>query len=261
MVLILLRSWTRASTFASSAKHPERAPAPSRARPRRSKSAPPPPRARPPPAVRAPAARVPARRAQPRGRGRCLGDARAFPGRRACATPGSQSEGGARIQTAGRQRRRERREEARSLRGGGCGPGGGASVRARVGWVDSSGVREGRGPPGTGARVSKGGGPGFSREGQGRDRAAPSPPRTPRRASSGRVAAGRRGGRCEPTPGSGHPFPPVSRGVPPPLPRPRAVVLLVNSSRFSAAGQVLGFFLLLYLLPYQEIFKRLPAFS
>lgn len=175
MVLILLRGWTRASTFASSAKHPERAPAPSRARPRRSKSAPPPPRARPQPAVRAPAARVPARRAQPRGRGRCLGDARAFPGRRACAAPGSQSEGGARIQTAGRQRRRERREEAWSLRGGGCGPG--AARRCGRGWGGWTARESGRagGPRGRVRGSPRGAGRGSL--GRARGGIGPRPPR------------------------------------------------------------------------------------
>lgn len=113
----------------------------------------------------APPARLwprPAPCAKPGGRARCLGDAssdprygRALPGGRACAAPGSQSEGGARVQTAGRRRRRERRGEAWGLLGGvrevgvaawgrrvGAGGGGGRP--------SGSGVRagRGRGPPG-----------------------------------------------------------------------------------------------------------------
>ena len=108
------------------------------------------PSAPPFPTERAPAARVPApgrqlpaRRAQPGGRDRCLGDARAFPGRRACAAPGSQSEGGARIQM-----RSGRGGVSRARRPGAC------EVGAAV-WGRRVGAGEGR----VGGQLGSPGGP------------------------------------------------------------------------------------------------------
>lgn len=191
----------------------------------------------------------------PGGRGRCLGDARAFPGRRACAAPGSQSEGGARIQT-----RSGCEGVSRARRPGACEVG--TAVWGRRVGAGEGGVGGQLGSPG-GPRVPGDGceGPQVGRAGvlpggpgAGSGRALPA-------ADSSEGVFGARGRRAAGWPLRTHsgvwaPLPSSVPGHTPAPPQTQSCPAPCNTSRFSAAGQVLSLFLLLYLLPHQEIINQ-----
>lgn len=137
----------------------------------------------------------------------------------------------------------------------------GAVVRARRVGAGEGGVGGqlgspgGPGVPGDGCEGLQGGragvlsgGPGA---GSGRALPAADPSEGVFRARGRRAA----GWPLRAHPGVWAPLPSSVPGRTPAPPQTPSFVLLVNSSRFSAAGQVLGFFLFLYLLPYQEIFN------